>query len=162
MYDHVTRKVIISHDVKFVENEAWDGSIAKTVRIIDIIEHDDIEEEVVQTPCTNQCTIPSTTATKIPSQTTPVRSAGAQSTPRAQQTPARSPSSSTSPDPTLASLLTRNTRSLRDIYNEDTTNSFSVFSMFSQIDDPLTFEEVVKDDVWAQAMDEEIMCIEKN
>jgi hypothetical protein len=91
-----------------------------------------------------------------------VRSAGAQSTPRAQQTPTSSLSSSTSPDPTLASLLPRKTRSLRNIYNVDTTNSFSVFSLFSQIDDPLTFEEVVKDDVWAQAMDEEIECIENN
>jgi hypothetical protein len=34
--------------------------------------------------------------------------------------------------------------------------------MFSQIDDPLTFEEVVKDNVWAQVMDEEIKCIENN
>ena len=33
----------------------------------------------------------------------------------------------------------------------------SLFELFSQIDDPLTFEEV-----WAQAMDEEIECIEKN
>ena len=49
-----------------------------------------------------------------------------------------------------------------NIYNEDTTNSFSFFALFSQIDDPLTFEEVVKDDVWAQAMDEEIRCIENN
>jgi hypothetical protein len=71
-------------------------------------------------------------------------------------------SSSTYPDPTLASLLPRKTRSLCDIYNDDTTNSFSVFSLFSQIDDPLTFEEVFKDDVWAQAMDEEIRCIENN
>jgi hypothetical protein len=39
---------------------------------------------------------------------------------------------------------------------------FQFFSLFSQIDDPLTFEEVVKDDVWAQAMDEEIRCIESN
>lgn len=39
---------------------------------------------------------------------------------------------------------------------------FSVFSLFSQIDDPLNFEEAVKDDVWAQAMDEEIRCIENN
>jgi hypothetical protein len=100
--------------------------------------------------------------TQIPTQTTPVRSAGVQSTPRVQQTPTSSPSSSTSPDPTLASLLPRKTRSLCDIYNVDTTNSFSVFSLFSQIDDPLTFEEVVKDDVWAQAMDEEIKCIENN
>jgi hypothetical protein len=43
---------------------------------------------------------------------------------------------------------------MRDIYNEDTKNSFSFFTLFSQIDDPLTFEEAVKDDVWAQAMDE--------
>ena len=111
---------------------------------------------MVQTPCTSQCTIPSThgTTTQIPTQTTPVRSTSTQSTPRKQQTPASSPSSSTSPDPTLASLLPRKTRSLHNIYNEDTTNSFSVFSLFSKIDDPLTFEEVVKDDVWEQAMDE--------
>jgi hypothetical protein len=34
-----------------VENEAWDGRIKNTVRIIDAIEHDDTEYEVVQTPC---------------------------------------------------------------------------------------------------------------
>jgi hypothetical protein len=59
-------------------------------------------------------------------------------------------------------LLPRKTRSLCDIYNEDATNSFSTFCLFSQIYDPLTFEEVVKEDVWAQAMDEEIRCIENN
>ena len=37
----------------------------------------------------------------------------------------------------------------------------SLFALFSQIDDPLTFEEVVEE-VWAQAMDEEIECIDKN
>jgi hypothetical protein len=79
-----------------------------------------------------------------------------------QQTLTSSPSSYTSPDPTLASLLPRKTRSLRDIYNEDATNSFLFFSLFSQIDDPLTFEEEVKDDVWAQAMDQEIICIDNN
>jgi hypothetical protein len=34
--------------------------------------------------------------------------------------------------------------------------------LFSQVDDPLTFEEVFKEDVWAQVMDEEIKCIERN
>jgi hypothetical protein len=100
--------------------------------------------------------------TQISTQTTLVRSAGAQSTPRAQQTLAHSTSSSTSPNPTFASLLPRKTRILCDIYNVDTTNSFSIFALFSQIDDPSTFEEDVKDDVWAQAMDEEIKCIENN
>ena len=34
--------------------------------------------------------------------------------------------------------------------------------IFSQIDDPLTFEEVFEEEVWAQAMDEEIKFIKKN
>jgi hypothetical protein len=126
------------------------------------MEHDDTKYEVVQTPCTVQCEVPSTIATQISVQTTSVRSSGAQSTPRVRETPASSPSNSTSLDPTLASLFPRRTRSLCDIYNEDTTNSFLDFDPFSQIDDPLTFEEVVKDDLWDQAMDEEIRCIENN
>jgi hypothetical protein len=95
-------------------------------------------------------------------QNTPVRTTGPQSTPRAQQTSASSPRSYTSLDPTLAIMLPRKTRSLRDIYNEDATNSFSSFCSISQIDDPLTFEEAVKDDVWEQAMDEEIKCTKNN
>ena len=54
------------------------------------------------------------------------------------------------------------TRTMREIYESSTANSFSLFALFSQIDDPLTFEEVVEEEVWAQAMDEEIECIEKN
>ena len=38
----------------------------------------------------------------------------------------------------------------------------SLFALFSQIDDPVTFEEVVEEEVWVQAIDEEIKCIEKN
>ena len=36
------------------------------------------------------------------------------------------------------------------------------FVLFSPIYDPLTFEEAVEEEVWAQAMDEERECIEKN
>ena len=52
-------------------------------------------------------------------------------------------------------------RSMREIYEAGTPNSFSLFALFSQIYDPLTFEEVFEE-VLAQAMDEEIECIEKN
>ena len=38
----------------------------------------------------------------------------------------------------------------------------SLFRLLSPIYDPLTFEEAVKEEVWAQAMDEEIECIENN
>ena len=51
---------------------------------------------------------------------------------------------------------------MHEIYETNTPNSFSLFALFSQIDDLLTFEEVVEEEVWAQAMDEEIECIEKN
>jgi hypothetical protein len=162
--DLIARKVKISRDVEFVENEAWDGRIERTVEIIDAIGHDDIEDEVVQTPFIIRCIVPSTygNATQIPAQTTPVRSTGVQSTSRVQQTPTSSPSSYTSPYPTISSMFPRNTRILCDIYNVDTTNSFSVFPLFSQINASLSFEESFKDDVWAQDMDEEIKCIENN
>jgi len=39
---------------------------------------------------------------------------------------------------------------------------FQFFALFSQIDDPLTLEEAVKDDVWEQSMDEEIKCTKKD
>jgi hypothetical protein len=51
LYDPVARKFIISHDVQFMENEAWDGIIEKTIQIFDAMLHDDTEYEVVQTPC---------------------------------------------------------------------------------------------------------------
>ena len=50
MDDHVTRKVIISRDVQFVENESWDGTIDINVKIVLNVDNDDMAEEVVQTP----------------------------------------------------------------------------------------------------------------
>ena len=42
--------MIISRDVQFVENESWDGIIEKNLKIVSIVDHDDMVEEVVQTP----------------------------------------------------------------------------------------------------------------
>ena len=50
LYDLVARKVIISHNVQFVENESWDGTVKKNVKIVSHVEHEDMTEEVVQTP----------------------------------------------------------------------------------------------------------------
>ena len=52
-------------------------------------------------------------------------------------------------------------RSLHEIYEAGTPNSFSLFALFSPIYDTLIFEEVVEEEVWAQAMDEEVEWIEK-
>ena len=50
LYDLVTRKVIISCDVQFVENEAWDGTLSNNVKIVSIVKHGEMAEEMVQTP----------------------------------------------------------------------------------------------------------------
>ena len=42
--------MIISQDVKFVKNESWDGTVDTNVKIVLNVDHDDMEEEVVQTP----------------------------------------------------------------------------------------------------------------
>ena len=54
LYDLVARKVIISRSVQFVENELWDGTVEKNVKIVSNVEHEDMMEEVVQTPQVNQ------------------------------------------------------------------------------------------------------------
>ena len=145
LYGPVARKVIISHNVQFVENESWDGTVEKNVKIVSNVEHEDMMEEVVQTPQVNQPVAASSTpmtswhgSTQAAAQATSSRNR------RGQQTPS---SNSTSTDPVK-------TKSLRKIYESGTPNSFSLFALFSQIDDPLTFEEAVEEEVWAQAMDE--------
>jgi hypothetical protein len=60
LYDPIARKIIINHDVQFVNNEAYDGSIKRIVKIIDGIVHDDMEGELVQTPSISQSVVPST------------------------------------------------------------------------------------------------------
>ena len=54
MYDLVARKVIISRDVQFVENESWDGTVDINVKIVSNVDNDAMEEEVVQTPNVSQ------------------------------------------------------------------------------------------------------------
>ena len=85
-------------------------------------------------------------STQVTTQATPT------STSRIQQTPSCSSSKLTLTYPIK-------TRILREIYEASTPNYFTIFSLFSQIDNPLTFEEVVEEEVWEQAMDEEIECI---
>ena len=57
LYDPVTRKVIISRDVQFLENESWDGTVDINVKIVSNVDNDDMEEEVAQTPHVSQLVI---------------------------------------------------------------------------------------------------------
>ena len=136
LYDLVARKVIISQDVQFVKNESWDGTVDTNVKILSNVDNDDMEEEVIQTPHVSQPVAAPLTpmtpqngsaqgpSTQVAAQATPT------STPRGQHTPS---SSLTSTDPVK-------TRSLCEIYEAGTPNSFSLIALFSPIYDSLTFE----------------------
>ena len=47
MFNSNTKKNIISKDVQFVENEAWDGSVEKIISIAATDSHDDMIDEVL-------------------------------------------------------------------------------------------------------------------
>jgi len=44
LYNPSTKKLIISRDVQFIEDEAWDGSLEKTVNVKTIVSHEEEEE----------------------------------------------------------------------------------------------------------------------
>ena len=54
LYDPVARKVIIIWDVQFFDNESWDETFDINVKIMSSVDHDDMTEEVVQTPHVSQ------------------------------------------------------------------------------------------------------------
>ena len=105
LYEPVTRKVIISRNVQFVENESWDATVEKNVKIVLNVEHDDMTKEVVQTPHAIQpIAAPLTPMTPWHSSTQGTLTqvvAQATSTikPRRQQTPLTNSSRPTSTDP---------------------------------------------------------------
>lgn len=43
-YNPSTKKVIISRDVQFIEEQAWEGTLEKIVNVIACIPHEDKEE----------------------------------------------------------------------------------------------------------------------
>ena len=53
---------------------------------------------------------------------------------------------------------------MNDIYDQEATNEGmnSLFALYCHVDDPIHFEEDIKDKKWIDAMDEEMNAIEKN
>ena len=153
LYNPITKKLIISGDVEFLEEEAWDGTLDKTNKVASSVPEENKTQDVHSTTQTDVPTTP-TRAPTTPSTTTPA-----------------STNNSESSNPTLASLRSRSintsrkTRSLRDIYDElqDAENNDSCikFPLLAHCD-PISFEEAIKVDKWISAMDEEIQSIEKN
>ena len=68
--------------------------------------------------------------------------------------------------PSLASTRRPKFRNLNEIYEQDEVDSSaglnSLFELFCHVDDPIHFEDVVKEEKWVAAMEEEIEAIERN
>jgi hypothetical protein len=156
LYNPVTKKVIISRDVEFKEDEAWDGSIDKTISVGETIPQaeDEAEEYIAQGGQQGSQTQSSIRDT--PTRTPRNFVQGESSSPTTQSIPTSQSSSES--DPTIASLRSRKTRSLREIYEDlDVHSNFALFTC-----QPTYFEEAIKEENWVKAMDEEMDSIEKN
>ena len=81
------------------------------------------------------------------------------STPQGSKTP--SSSSGTPSTPRRPKF-----RNISEIYQQDEADSNaginSLFALFCHVDDPIHFEDAVKEDKWVAEMNEEIEAIEKN
>jgi len=147
LYIPSTKKFFVSRDVQFIEEEAWDGSIEKIVNVKNYLSHDEDEEEMAEMH-------PQTAAPTQGQQGTPLRinESASPSTPQG----GNSSASSSTCTPNERGKKFRN---LSDIYDEGMN---SLFALYCHVDDPIHFEDAIKDRKWIEAMDEEMNAIERN
>ena len=168
LYNPLTKKVIISRDVQFIEEEAWDGSLEKTVNVKACIPHEDGEE---LTTSSNSSTVtPSTPIQEQQSiqQETPSKNNRKVLYSEASDSPSTlrrtTPSDISSPSST--STRRQKFRNLNEIYEKDEFYSSiglnSLFALFCHVDDRIHSEDAVKEEKWVVAMEEEIEVIEWN
>ena len=136
----------MSRDVQFIEEEAWDGSIEKTVNVKNCLSHND-DEELAETH-------PQTAAPTTEQQVTPLRrnESASPSTPQGGN-------SSASTSTCTSNERGKKFRNLSDIYDEGMN---SLFALYCHVDDPVHFEDAINDKKWIEAMDEEMNAIERN
>ena len=140
----------------FIEEEAWDGSLEKTVNVKTCVSHEEQEEETVANNPSLVAPPPPPQAQKTTPQAgnrTTLRNQGSasSSTPQGSKTP--SSSSGTPSTPRRPRF-----RNLSEIYEQGEVNDNfvlnSLFSLYCHVDDPIHFEEAVKEEKWIEAMNE--------
>ena len=142
----------MSRDVQFIEEEAWEGIIEKTMNVKHCLSHDENDDELAEI-------YPQTAAPTQGQQGTPLmKNEGASpSTPQG----GNSSASSSTCTPNERGKKFRN---LNDIYAQEAANEGinSLFALYCHVNDPIHFEEAINDKKWIEAMDEEINAIERN
>lgn len=154
LFNPITKKVIISQDVIFKEEESWDGSIDKSIAGTPTLYEQDGKDQENQEDQSNE----QRGSLSRSSQGNSIQMGD-------EQREFSSPQVSNNSNPTIEQLRSRyrsnKTRSLQDIYEqEDMMNSQSNFALFSQ--DPIYFKDAIKEEQWINAMNNKIESIEKN
>ena len=127
LYNPSKNKFVIWRDVQFIEEEAWDGSIKKIVKVKSCLSHDEDKEDVAE----------NNTSSVAP----PPPTQGQQGTPQAGvRTPLRRNESATSSTSTPNKIGTR-FRNINEIYEQEAENEGmnSLFSLCCHFDDPIHF-----------------------
>ena len=147
LYIPSSKKFFESRDVQFIEEEAWDGSTEKTVNVKNCLSHDEEDEEMAEIHL-------QTEAPTQGQQATPLRrnESASPSTPQGGNSSASS--STCTPNERVKKFI-----NLSDIYDEGMN---SLFALYCHVDDPIHFEEEIKDKKWIEAMDEEMNVVERN
>ena len=107
-------------------------------------------------------------AQKSRQQTTPSKNNRTISHRQASSSPSTLQSATPSDMSSPSSTSTRRPkfRNLNEIYEQDEVDSGaplnSLFALFCHVDDPIHFEDAVKEEKWVAAMEEEIEAIERN
>jgi transposase InsO family protein len=139
LYNPITKKLILSRDVQFLENQFWNDS-----------ENQQVDS---QNPL-----LPSSENTENSEQQVPQTSL-----PRlqVQGQPDNSQDNSTSSRESFSEPQNQRTRSLREIHQQlDDFEQHNLFALMSC--QPTSFKEAAKEPHWVQAMNQEIDSIEKN
>jgi len=147
LYIPSTKKFFVSRDVQFIGEEAWNGSLEKTVNVKNCLSHDEDDEEMAEIH-------PQTAVPTQGQQGTPLR-INESASPGTPQGGNSSASSSTC----TPNERGKKFRNLSDFYNEGIN---SLFVLYCHVDDPIHFVDAIKDKKWIEAMDEEINAVERN
>lgn len=161
LYDPILGRIHVSRDVTFIEDKGWTWDKIADTNTSSGGEQIQFESEVITSdaqesdePSSVEPTSDSSQPTSPVSQMTPV-------------TPVSVPSSPTTAEFSSSSASTTESapkryRRLSDIYNATEEVEFEDELLLSGVDEPVTFEQAIKDEAWREAMNTEITAIEQN
>jgi hypothetical protein len=149
LYNPVTKKIIISRDVVFIENEKWSWNKEKQIASSRVENSDDeIQNEEIHEPVT-------TPGVHAQEESEPI---DVRDTTSDASTSNLNQGRNRRPPAWLSNYDTTNTDDTND---EDDLRNLAIFGP-CQIEDPVSYDEAAKVDTWRKAMDSEIQAIERN